>query len=145
MRPGTSSWRGSAMSEDLATSALKGASPGDPPVDWVLSPDRRRLTITKVVDRVKITYTLGWTFDPSDELVTSAVDRFHRMPISTGDVIGQKLRLKRLGPIGIECETGPPTWWMPRLKVEGGRRWYFRIGWLRLAVGIWRYEAADVR
>ena len=52
------------MSEDLATSALKGASPGDPPVDWVLSPDRRRLTITKVVDRVKITYTLGWTFDP---------------------------------------------------------------------------------
>jgi hypothetical protein len=94
----------------LAASALRGTFPGDPPVDWVLSPDRRRLTITKVVDRVKITYTLGWTFDPSDELVTSAVDRFRRMPISTGDVIGQKLWLKRLGPIGIECETRAPTW-----------------------------------
>jgi hypothetical protein len=121
------------------------ASPGGPPVSCVLSPDRRRLTITKVDDGVKVTFTLGWAFDPSDELVATAIEHFRQLPISDGDVVGQKLRLKRLGPIGIEWETGPPTWWLPRLKVEGGHRWHVRLGWLRLAVGIWRFGEQDAR
>ena len=133
------------MSEDLATSSLRGTSPGDPPVDWELSPDRRRLTITKVVERVKVTYTLEWKFDPSDELVTSAIDHCRRMPMSNGDVVGQKLWLKRVGPIGIEWGTGPPTWWLPKVKVKRGRRWCVQVGWLRLVVGIRRLGAVDAR
>ena len=108
-------------------------------IDYALSPDRRRLVITKIVDSVKVTYTFEWTFDPSDELVASAIDHFRHMLISADDIVGRKLELKRIGPVCIEWSTGPPTWWLPRLKVEGGRRWHFRIGWLRLAVGIWRF------
>ena len=117
-----------------------GTSPGDPPVSWTLSQDRRRLTTTKVVHGITVTGTLGWMFDPSDEFIASMIERFRQIPVSDGDVVGQKIKLRRFGPIGIEWETGPPTWRLPRLKVDGGRRWYLRVGWLRLAVGIWRYR-----
>lgn len=40
-------------------------------------------------------------------------------------------RLRRLGPLQIYTNQGPPTWWLPRL---GFVKYGIKFGWLRLAV-----------
>lgn len=114
-------------------------------LDYVLSPDRRQLTVTKVVGGVRATYVLGWAFDPSDELVAATIERIRDLPLSDGDAAGQKVRWRKLGPIGIEVESGPPTWLLPRVQMDRVKRWSLRIGWLRFALCIWRFGATDDR
>jgi hypothetical protein len=94
--------------------------------------DRRSVVVRRETDQGIITTRYGWAAPITDEQLalatTDATDDDHM-------VVGQhsyhRAFRSRFGTLIVGTESGPPTWWLPRVHV---RRWAVQIGWLRFAV-----------
>jgi hypothetical protein len=102
-------------------------------VEFTTSTDGRRLTGTDG----PVSVSLAWSTRELAEANREAGEQAIRKAIEKGRGTlspGQHKALRRIGSWSVAVQTGPPTWWRPRVQID---RRHVRIGWLRLAVGIW--------
>ena len=115
-----------------AGKAAQGESDG---VRWSLSADHRKIRLEKDAEGGVLSGTFSWAFEPGVELIGKAITGFANREVA--ESVGDKLRMRKIGPVVFDVNTGPPTWWYPRIQIKVRPRLSFRVGWLRLAVGIW--------
>ena len=106
--------------------------------------DKTTLTMKADTPEGTLTTTLAWdTPELAEQNFEAAfdgfIDRFLEKALAgAGEpwVQGQsnvvKRLVTRLGTFYFHVSTGPPTWWLPKVRVK---RWTLHVGWLRLAVG----------
>jgi hypothetical protein len=77
--------------------------------------------------------TVGWPDEPTAEQI-KLVDEFMADP-ATELKPGDRITARRIGKSRwtLWFVTGPPTWWLPRVKIKTHS---FDIGWIRAMVGI---------
>ena len=113
-----------------------------PGVRYEMINDGRGLRIEKDTAKGTTVSTHRWTEKATPDLVEAAL----KLSLSDGaemHEVGERLRMRRIGPVGVTLDTGPPTWWWPHIGVKFGSRWVLRAGWLRGCVEIWKYEEKE--
>ena len=113
----------------------EGSLPG---IKWCMSTDGRTLTVKRQAPPGVIETNVSWTFDPTQDLIDKALKGMLEMSEDKDMLIGQKNQYKKKGKWVFEISTGPPTWWIPRIKLRFKKHFLFRVGWLRLGLGAWR-------
>jgi hypothetical protein len=83
--------------------------------------------------------TNTWGFDPSPDLIYKAIH--HVEVLSANMVPTEKIRARRLGPVIIYSDTGPPIWYWPHVRVKLGHDWLISIGWIKAAITCMRTHA----
>lgn len=74
----------------------------------------------------------------TDEQVDYAIKNVSN--IAQTMVVGETKKAKIIGPFFLYKDTGPPTWWFPRI---GYKTRAFRFGWLRWAFAIGLRKGKD--
>ena len=103
-------------------------------VQFTMSKDGRTLEVKRPRKNGVLATSIRWAFIPTPELIYKAIHGITRL----GELEpGQKTRARRFGRIIVIVNTGPPTWWWPRLQIGLGHdRRSIRGGWFNIAVSV---------
>jgi hypothetical protein len=97
-----------------------------------LSPDRREMTVTGPNGEVATLRSAR-----PGGFITIDVDKARDFAFNQTLIPGEVRRawLRHIGhrPVLITVNTGPPTWWWPRVEVRKDRA---MVGWLRGLIGV---------
>ncbi len=99
------------------------------------SEDGRTLSVKRTTPNGPEVATVHWTVDPTPEQIYRTIDRISTMRTLER---GESLRVKKIFGLWVIVNTGPPTWWLPRLNVSFDEGWAVYFGWLNGAVSIGR-------
>lgn len=114
----------------------QGSIPG---IKWCMSENGRTLTVKRQTSEGIIETSVSWTFNPTQDLIDKALKGMLEMSEDREDILlGQKNKYKKKGNWCFEVCTGPPTWWLPKIELKFKEHFLFRLGWLRLGLGVWR-------
>jgi hypothetical protein len=114
----------------------QGSIPG---IKWCMSADGRTLTVKRQTAEGIIETNVSWTFDPTQDLIDKGLKSILEMSEDREDMlVGQKNKYIKKGKWVLEISTGPPTWWLPRIELKFKEHFLFRLGWLRLGLGLWK-------
>lgn len=103
-----------------------------PTVEWV---DDRTVRFTRRVRGGERALSLSWaTPELAQKNWLSAQERFESGDLDTSlSQPGQKASTYRGGPFTVRIDTGPPTWWLPRVRIG----WtVLAAGWMRLGITV---------
>lgn len=102
-------------------------------VRFELSPDRRTLKIERDTEHGVDITTTHYVEDPEPEQIYKAI---HSVTKFRTLLPGEKVTGRKGRWFVFIVNTGPPTWWVPRLRIQIGRHWYIHTGWLNGAVSL---------
>ncbi len=108
----------------------------DGPLDDVrfeMSEDGRTLEVKRKMKNGVLATTTHWDFVPTPELIYKAI---HGTTKLRDMEPGEKTRARKLGHLIVTINTGPPTWWLPRLQIGFGSDRFIRGGWFNVAVSV---------
>jgi hypothetical protein len=105
---------------------------------YALTPDRMTLVVRRRVPGGVKTVTLRRQPDAGPFTAADITAALTQIPEGKRMQPGQRNTTRRsvtrFGTVWTHVMTGPPTWWLPRLKRE--RDGTFMAGWLRVAVAV---------
>ena len=102
-------------------------------VNFEMSEDGRTLVVKRRTENGVLATTTHWAFDPTPELIYKAI---HGTTKLRDMEPGQKTRARRFSHFIVMVNTGPPTWWLPRLQIGVGSDRFIRGGWFNFAVSV---------
>lgn len=103
-------------------------------VQFAMSEDGRTLDVKRRTKHGIDVVTTHWDVDPTPEMIYKAIHGTTKLRELEP---GQTTRARKFGHIIVMVNTGPPTWWRPRLQIGLGHDRFIRGGWFNVAVSVW--------